>query len=115
NLAGSLPAELGAIALAEATHQPVDREQLIAALLGHVELWIDRYIAVGIAAIVSAWHDRMAPGLAARAMIDGIAVTGELAGLDRDGALLLRGRDGEVHRIRSGNVEVIRPGAVLDH
>ncbi len=55
----------------------------------------------------------MAPGLAARAMIDGAPRSGELAGIDRDGALLLRDGAGTVHRVRSGDVEVIRPDAVL--
>ena len=64
---------------------------------------------VGLDAIIPAWHERMAPGLAARATIDGAALVGEVAGLDRDGALLLRDDGGRVHRVRTGDVEVVRP------
>ena len=38
-----------------------------------------------------------------------IELCGELAGLDGDGALLLRDAGGELHRVRSGDVEVIKP------
>jgi biotin-(acetyl-CoA carboxylase) ligase len=71
-------------------------------LLAHVEHWIDRYIAAGIAAIAPAWRDRMLPDLRLRAG----DLVGTLAGLDDDGALLLRTADDEVHRIRSGAVEL---------
>jgi BirA family biotin operon repressor/biotin-[acetyl-CoA-carboxylase] ligase len=87
----------------------IDREAFIAQLLANVERWIDRYIAVGIEAIVPAWQQRMALGLVARTQ----DVIGEIAGLDDDGALLLRDDAGQVHRVRSGDVEVIRPAAVL--
>jgi hypothetical protein len=45
----------------------------------------------------------MAPNLAARATIDGAALVGEVAGLDADGALLLRDAEGCLHRVRSGD------------
>jgi biotin-(acetyl-CoA carboxylase) ligase len=88
--------------------EPVDRETFISDLLGQLELWIDRYIAIGLPAIAPAWCERMAPDLAARATIDGAPVTGTCAGLDADGALLLRDASGAVHRVRSGDVEVLR-------
>ena len=84
-----------------------DRQTLVASLLAHVERWIDRYVAIGLEAVVPAWHDRMAHGLAARATVDGAALTGEVAGLDPDGALLLRDEAGRLHRVQSGDVEVI--------
>lgn len=97
-----------AIALEQATDRPVDRAVFIAQLLGHVERWLDRYIAGGLPAIAGAWHDRMATGIAARARVNGADLTGEVAGLDGDGALLLRDPLGQLHRVRSGDVEVIR-------
>lgn len=109
NLAGPLPPELAAIALDEAAGAPVPREAFVTSLLAHLELWIDRYIGVGLEAIVPAWQDRMAVGLAARATVDGAPVAGHVAGLATDGALLLRDEAGRVHRVRSGDVEVIRP------
>jgi len=47
----------------------------------------------------------------ARAIVHGASVVGVMAGLDGDGALLLRTPDGEVHRVRSGDVEAITPMA----
>lgn len=91
----------------------VDREAFIAELVARLELWVDRYVACGLDSIIPSWQQRMAPGLSARAMIDGAALCGELAGIDLDGALLLRDNTGTVHRVRSGDVEVIRPDAVL--
>lgn len=132
NLSGELPAELAATAItleqaeedcaAGVDHavvaaidpglpgKPSGSPARFASLVcAHVESWIDRYVAIGLPGIIPAWHDRMAPGLAASATVDGIALVGELAGLDGDGALLLRDAAGRLHRIRSGDVEVIRP------
>ena len=61
--------------------------------------------------IIPAWQDRMALGLAARATVDGTPLDGIVFGLDDDGALLLRDGAGELHRVRSGDVEVIKPTA----
>ncbi|HEX3764662.1 MAG TPA: biotin--[acetyl-CoA-carboxylase] ligase [Kofleriaceae bacterium] len=104
------PPEVAAIAtsMEQAAGAPIDRAAFIERLLAQVERWIDRYVASGLAAVVPAWHDRMAPGLTARARVDGSELCGELAGLDGDGALLLRDAGGGLHRVRSGDVEVIR-------
>lgn len=110
NLTGELPeavAESG-ITLAEAAGTSIDREPFIERMLAHVERWVDRYVSVGIEPIIPAWQERMAVGLHARAMIDGAQLTGCVAGLDADGALLLRDEAGKVHRVRSGDVEVLR-------
>lgn len=98
-----------ATSMEQAAGAPVDRAAFIDQLLAQVERWIDRYIASGIAVIAPAWRDRMAPGITARARVDGVELCGELAGLDGDGALLLRDAGGELHRVRSGDVEVIKP------
>jgi BirA family biotin operon repressor/biotin-[acetyl-CoA-carboxylase] ligase len=111
NLSGAaLPPELAgtAIALDQAAGVAIDRAAFIEQLLSHVERWVDRYVASGLPAIASAWHERMAKGIAARARIDGADLCGEVAGLDGDGALLLRDERGGLHRVRSGDVEVIR-------
>jgi BirA family transcriptional regulator, biotin operon repressor / biotin---[acetyl-CoA-carboxylase] ligase len=111
NLAAELPEALAGtgISLAEAAGAPVDREEFITQLLADLERWIDRYVGVGLEAVIPAWTDRMAVGLAARATIDGAAMTGHMTGLDLDGSLLLRDDAGKVHRVRSGDVEVLRP------
>jgi BirA family transcriptional regulator, biotin operon repressor / biotin---[acetyl-CoA-carboxylase] ligase len=114
NLSGELPDALGerAITLAEAAGTTIDREQFLERLLADVERWVDRYVAVGLEAIIPAWQDRMALGLAARATIDGESLEGHVEGLDEEGALLLRDDDGHVHKVRSGDVEVI-PSAMV--
>ena len=101
-----------AISMEQAAGAPVDRAAFLEQLLAQVERWIDRYVASGIAAIAPAWRDRMAPGITARARVDGVELSGELAGLDGDGALLLRDAGGALHRVRSGDVEVIKPAPV---
>jgi BirA family biotin operon repressor/biotin-[acetyl-CoA-carboxylase] ligase len=113
NLGGELPREVAAtaITLDEAAGGRINRDEFLDHLLVNVEHWIDRYVASGLPAVIPAWQARMAPGLAARATIDGAAFEGEVAGLDGDGALLLRDDTGRLHRVRSGEVETIRrPG-----
>ena len=83
----------------------VDRESFIARLLARLEHWIDRYVAGGLAVIVPAWRDRMMHGLVLRAG----DLVGTCAGIDDDGALLVRDDDSRVHRIRSGDVAVLPP------
>jgi BirA family biotin operon repressor/biotin-[acetyl-CoA-carboxylase] ligase len=111
NLDGKLPEVVAGsgISLAEASGAPVDREAFITRLLADLERWIDRYVGVGLEAIIPAWQERMAAGLSARATVDGASMTGHMAGLDLDGSLLLRDHAGTVHRVRSGDVEVLRP------
>lgn len=107
NLTNEVPAH--AVSLAEASGHSVDRAAFVPSLLAHVERWVDRYVASGLEAIIPAWQDRMAVGLSARATIDGAPLVGAVAGLDPDGALLLRDDHGNLHRVRSGDVEVLRP------
>lgn len=109
--AAALPPEVAATAtsLEKATGGSVDRAAFIDLLLAHVERWIDRYIASGMAVIAPAWRERMVAGIAARARVDGNEVCGEVAGLDGDGALVLRDATGRLHRVRSGDVEVVKP------
>jgi BirA family biotin operon repressor/biotin-[acetyl-CoA-carboxylase] ligase len=102
NLTNEVPAH--AISLAEASGHSVDRGAFIASLLAGVERWVDRYIASGLEAIIPAWQDRMAVGLSARATIDGAPLVGAVAGLDQDGALLLRDAAGALVRVTAGEV-----------
>jgi len=111
NIQGELPAPVAetGITLAEAAGTTIDRDAFIDRLLAHVERWVDRYVSVGLEPIVPAWQARMALGLTARATVDGAPCIGAVTGLDVDGALLLRDEAGNVHRVRSGDVEVLRP------
>jgi BirA family biotin operon repressor/biotin-[acetyl-CoA-carboxylase] ligase len=103
-----LPAALRAtaIALDEAANTMIARAAFVARLCAHVEHWIDRYVAGGLALVAPAWSERMAPDLRLRVSSSDRALLGEVAGLDGDGALLLRDDTGEVHRVRSGDVEL---------
>jgi BirA family transcriptional regulator, biotin operon repressor / biotin---[acetyl-CoA-carboxylase] ligase len=117
NLGGELAAPVAetGITLAEAAGTAIDHassapfDAFLERMLAHVERWVDRYVSVGIEPIIFAWQARMAAGLTARATIDGAPCIGAVAGLDADGALLLRDDAGKVHRVRSGDVEVLRP------
>ena len=106
NLGGELPDSVAStgITLEDAAGHAIDRERFLATLLEHLEHWIDRYVASGLPAISAAWQERMAKHVIARTD----HVTGEVAGLDGDGALLLRDERGALHRVRSGDVEVMR-------
>ena len=119
NIAGEIPVEVAerAITLEEAAGTKIDKQRFTQTLLEHVEHWIDRYVANGLVAINSAWEERMAKRLMARAHIAreeasrgssqmNVVIEGEVCGLDGDGALLLRDEDGTLHRVRSGDVEV---------
>jgi BirA family biotin operon repressor/biotin-[acetyl-CoA-carboxylase] ligase len=111
---GELPPEIAAraVSLEEAAGSPIDREAFIETLLAHVEHWVDHYTAVGLEDVIPAWSERMAHGLDARAIVNGLPVVGMMVGLDGDGSLLLRDADGMIHRVRSGDVEAITPSAV---
>ena len=109
NIRGALPDAVAttAITLDEAAGTTVDRDKFLATLLEHVEHWIDRYVAGGLPAVNEAWQARMAKNLIARAhaLATSEPIIGEVAGLDGDGALLLRDDAGTLHRVRSGSVE----------
>ncbi len=116
NIGGELPSDVAntAITLEEAAGQTIHRDRFVTTLLEHVEHWIDRYIASGLPAVSAAWQERMAKHLMARASSTARGesmIVGEVAGLDGDGALLLRDDRGTLHRVRSGDVEVMRDTA----
>jgi len=97
NLTGELPPELHAVSLGA---DGIDREAFIATLLAQLALRLDNYAGVPVAD----WTARMAPDLPARAG----AIVGVCAGIAADGALLLRDASGSAHRVRSGEVEILR-------
>lgn len=105
---GELPSQVSTTAttLEAAAGTTVDRDKFLGTLLEHVEHWIDRYVANGVQAVTDAWQARMAPDLRIVWHARASGIIGVMAGLDGDGALLLRDDDGHVHRVRSGDVEV---------
>lgn len=105
DLGGELPAEVAEVAttVERVTGIAPSHEHALTVVLGHVERWIDRYVACGLAMVIPAWHERMARGLVARSG----AIVGEIVGIDDDGAVILVDGLAVQHRVRSGDVETI--------
>jgi BirA family transcriptional regulator, biotin operon repressor / biotin---[acetyl-CoA-carboxylase] ligase len=114
NLGGELPAEVQDTATTLASHtsdlSKAQRDVFAPTLCLHLQYWIDRYTAAGVADIVDAWRRRMMPGLAMRVMVANQVVLGIGEGIDADGALLLRDAEGTLHRVAAGEVELVRAG-----
>ncbi|MCC7361444.1 MAG: biotin--[acetyl-CoA-carboxylase] ligase [Anaerolineales bacterium] len=111
NVSAAPPAEaveVPAAAVAEAAGRPVDRLELLTALVGALERW---YARVGDgAALREAWARRLAW---LGEQVTAHTAEGELAGVaegvDEDGALLLRLASGERRRLWAADVR-LRPG-----
>ncbi|MBP9087502.1 MAG: biotin--[acetyl-CoA-carboxylase] ligase [Kofleriaceae bacterium] len=101
-IAAALPSTTGA---AGAT---ITREQFLPVLLAAIELWVDRYVAVGMSVVVDAWNDRMTQGLQVRAGASTGTIAGTALGIDADGNLRLRDSSEVIHTIRAGDVEIVR-------
>jgi BirA family biotin operon repressor/biotin-[acetyl-CoA-carboxylase] ligase len=83
----------------------VDRAAFAARLLARFERWYDAWVAGGFAAVAPAWR--------ALSVLDGRGVTisapgdtfeGECAGIDDDGALLVKAGPGPLRRVLAGDV-----------
>jgi BirA family biotin operon repressor/biotin-[acetyl-CoA-carboxylase] ligase len=88
----------------------VDRALFAAALLGKLERCYERFRSDGFAALAEGWAKRSA--LAGRDItVDGAGgmVSGAYAGIDSEGALLLKesGADGRIRRVLAGDVTII--------
>jgi BirA family biotin operon repressor/biotin-[acetyl-CoA-carboxylase] ligase len=96
-----------ATSLAIATGAPVDRIGFAARLLAEMEACLARHHDGGFAALRPEWEDRSAL-TGRRVTVAGPhgALTGEVAGLDDDGALRLADPAGTVHRIVAGEVTI---------
>jgi BirA family biotin operon repressor/biotin-[acetyl-CoA-carboxylase] ligase len=102
------PAELGrrAIALSEVAAGPVDLNRLAAALIGRVLLAWQSFAEGGhTGTFADLWnrHDVLR-GRTIALLEGGRRHQGTVAGLDDEGALLLRDERGSVHRFRAGEV-----------
>jgi BirA family transcriptional regulator, biotin operon repressor / biotin---[acetyl-CoA-carboxylase] ligase len=108
--AADFPEELRdkACSLRMATATMVDRARVAGRLLTHLERWHDRLCGEGFAAVAAAWSERTdLIGLVIRVREPAAEVSGEVLGLDDDGALRLLLADGSVHRVVSGDVTVV--------
>jgi len=100
----AFPAELAerATSLRAALGRPVDRAQLLAAVLNAFEPLYDEFERRGPAAAVAAFSDYAA--LPERCRVDD-RLEGVALGVDPDGALRLRDDAGRIHRVISGEVQ----------
>jgi len=102
------PPELAAIAISvsQATGHPVDRDAFTLRLLEHLEKWLDLLFAAGPAPIIAAWSARSAT-LGRRVLVDGPEPFCAVArAVDPDGALVVERDDGELVRVRSGEIKL---------
>ena len=96
-----------AVGLAEAAGRPIARDDLLARLLGRLEVGVARWRADGAAAIVADWvADSVTIGQVVRVDTGGETVMGRAIGLDADGRLLLELATGQVRQIASGTVRL---------
>lgn len=108
NLNGrEFPSELQerATSLALATSAPIDRAAFAASLCARLERWHDALVSDGPAPVTAAWK-RYARLFGRRITVDNgrSRTTGVAEDLAADGALLVRGDDGQLHRIVAGEI-----------
>lgn len=98
-----------ATSLRIAVGHPLDRAQVLVAVLDQLERWYERWARDGFAPLVPEWCARTAMlgrkvrVTAAAEVLEGVAV-----GLDESGALRLRDRHGREVAVRAGDVALVR-------
>ena len=106
--AGHWPADLAgrALALSELTAGPLDLNRLTAALIGRVLLAYDAFVAGDhLRTFPDLWHRYdVLRGRRATVIEGATRHAGLVAGVDDEGALLLRDERGRAHRFRAGEV-----------
>jgi BirA family biotin operon repressor/biotin-[acetyl-CoA-carboxylase] ligase len=111
-----LPADLAEIAIAcnHVAGVEVDREDLLIALLEHVEAWYGPMVATGDAApLRSAWRDRSATlGRRVRVDLGGEVVEGIASDVTDEGHLVVETADGRHRTITTGDVVHLRDAQV---
>lgn len=99
--------EGGATSIEGAGYEPPDREQLLAALSGALEVQIDR-LASESAAVVGEWSARLVTiGRRVRFDAPGGVLEGVAEGVAEHGELLLRRDDGTLEKVLAGDVTTI--------
>jgi BirA family transcriptional regulator, biotin operon repressor / biotin---[acetyl-CoA-carboxylase] ligase len=106
--AGGWPGDLArrAISLADVTGAPLDLNRLAAALIGRVLLAYEKFVdGEHVKTFADLWNRYdLLRGKTIGLVEGGRRHHGVVAGLDDEGALLLREEDGKVHRFRAGEV-----------
>lgn len=86
----------------------VDRREFTRTLLSELDTLYDGYLRDGFAAVRDEWLARsMVMGKRVRVSFGEGESSGEVAGIDADGALLLRKGDGSLERVLAGDVTVL--------
>ncbi|MBI5885461.1 MAG: biotin--[acetyl-CoA-carboxylase] ligase [Deltaproteobacteria bacterium] len=97
-----------ATSLSMITGHGVDRAALACALYSELEKWYKIYLDGGLAPVLEAWRGWFASeGKQVRVAAFGRTIDGVCAGVDVDGALLVRTQAGKVERVVSGDVETV--------
>jgi len=103
--AGALPAELGAIDLAEATGKVHEVAALQGDICRRLEETLAQYLSAGVAGLEAAFSQAAVSRVAFSQ--DEQVIEGDVVGLDRDGALLVLDAAGRRHRIVAGEVAAL--------
>lgn len=102
----SIPRHTGVTDLRSHISDVPDRNTLLAAILAEQRRLFETYASAGFGALRGAWQQRNAfADLPVRILGEGTELTGRCAGVDEDGALLLR-IDGGLTRVLSGEVSL---------
>jgi BirA family biotin operon repressor/biotin-[acetyl-CoA-carboxylase] ligase len=98
-----------ATSLLLASGTPVDRNRFMTILLNELDQLYQEFLCHGFTSIREEWQLRCNAHGRRVAVSDGGAdsVEGEFAGIDPDGALLLRSDDTKLHRITCGDVRIV--------
>ncbi len=98
-----------ATSLREETGRDHSREDLVFSLCERFERWYETYLREGFSPIREGWltRSRMA-GKPVRILFGKEILEGTMAGIDRDGALLLGDERGEVRRILAGDATILK-------
>jgi BirA family transcriptional regulator, biotin operon repressor / biotin---[acetyl-CoA-carboxylase] ligase len=100
------PPELAdrATSLLLATGRPFDRGSLLASLLEGLEPAYDQFLREGPARALERWRGFADLGRRVRIERDGAVIEGVTLDVDAEGTLQVRGDDGRVHRVLSGEL-----------
>lgn len=105
-----LPAELHqtATSLAIEAGNLISRAHACATLINSLERWTDVHAREGFSPLRARWKE-LAVTLGKRVRVEGDQpIAGIAEDMDSDGALLIRGDDGQVRRVVAGDVEHLR-------
>ena len=90
--------------LASAGEAPLRRADVLARVLGAVERAYERFREAGPTAAIALWEAHAELGRPCRASVEGHTISGVMAGIAADGALLIQDASGVRHRVVAGEV-----------